>query len=115
MSNGDHNDDPLRWRYGFIIVIVGFAAVLTTFIFSIEKWGDAKDVTAAVGAVSGVVGTLAGAFFGVHVGAEGKAKSDEAAAQAQKKADIAQAKVERLAALLHPDDAVKALDLQATL
>jgi hypothetical protein len=107
----DGTNDLARSKYGFWIVIAGFGVVLAAFIFSIEKWGDAKDVTAAVGAVTGVVGTLAGAFFGVHVGAEGKAKADQAAAQAQAKADLAQAKVERLAALMPAADAARALNI----
>jgi uncharacterized membrane protein len=114
MTNETRHDDPIdtvRSKYGFWIVIIGFGVVLAVFIFSIEKWTDAKDVTAAVGAVTGVVGTLAGAFFGVHVGAEGKEKADRAAAEAQAKADQAQAKVERLAALMPPGDAARALNI----
>ena len=100
----DDTGDLARIKYGFWLIIVGFGVVLLTFIFCIENWKDAKDVAAVVGAVTGIVGTLAGAFFGVNVGALGKAKADQAAAQAQ-------AKVERLAALLPPADAARALDI----
>ena len=61
-------------------------------------------MTAAVGSITGVVGTLAGAFFGVHAGAAGKEKAD---AERQK----AQEKVERLAAMLAPEQARHALGI----
>jgi hypothetical protein len=39
-----------------------------------------KDVTSAVGSMTGVVGTLAGAYFGVSAGSAGKAKAEKSAA-----------------------------------
>lgn len=99
------NDDT-KSRYGFWIILLGFAVVLVAFIFSAEKWGrDVKDVTAAMGSITGVVGTLAGAYFGVHVGAAGKERSDAAR-------DAAQQKLERLAGNLQPEEYRRALNIE---
>ncbi len=107
MAEDDHinEGDPSKSRYGFWIIVIGFAVVLAVFIFAAQKWSDVKDVTAAVGSITGVVGTLAGAFFGVHAGAAGKEKAD---AERQK----AQEKVERLAAMLPSDQAKHALGIE---
>jgi hypothetical protein len=92
-------------RYGFWVIIAGFAVVVLVFLISAVLWrSDVKDVTAAVGAVTGTVGSLAGAYFGVHAGAAGKEKVEQ-------QRDAAQAKVERLAALMDPPTAARALDI----
>ncbi len=91
-------------QYGFWIIIAGFIVVLLVFLVSVHKWAESKDVTAAVGSVTGVVGTLAGAYFGVHVGAAGKEKAEQ-------QRDAAQAKVERIAALIDPKQAKEILSL----
>lgn len=91
-------------QYGFWIIIAGFIVVLLVFLVSVYKWPESKDVTAAVGSVTGIVGTLAGAYFGVHVGAAGKEKAEQ-------QRDAAQAKVERIAALLEPSKAQEILNL----
>lgn len=103
MSNGQVPDTK-KDLYGFWIIIAGFLVVLAVFLISAHKWPDSKDVTAAVGAVTGTVGSLAGAFFGVRAGSEGKDKAD-----AQR--DVAQAKVERLAGLMDPATAARALNI----
>lgn len=89
--------------YGFLVVIAGFVLVGIVFYFSIHKWLESKDVTAAVGSVTSVVGTLAGAFFGVNIGAAGKARAESERNSAQKT-------VAKLAALVQPSDAAKVLD-----
>jgi hypothetical protein len=90
--------------YGFWIIIAGFVVVSLAFVLSVYKWSDSKDVTAAVGTVAGTVGTLAGAYFGVHAGAAGKEKAEQ-------ERDDAQQKVERLAALMEPGTAARALNI----
>jgi len=104
-GNGGTASDASKTRYGFFVVVIGFAVVLAALIFSALHYADVKDATAAVGSITGVVGTLAGAFFGVHAGAAGKEKAEAERQQAQEK-------VERLAALLSPSDAVRALRMQ---
>jgi len=104
MPNGEPPGEQ-EYQYGFWIIIVGFFVVSVVFIISVYKWSEAKDVSAAVGAVTGTVGSLTGAFFGVHAGAAGKDK-----AEAQR--DAAQAKVERLAALMDPVTAARAMNIK---
>ena len=107
MPNKDdrRDEDPTKSKYGFWIVIIGFAVVVAVFVFAARKWSDVKDVTSAVGSVTGVVGTLAGAYFGVSAGSAGKAKAEAERQQAQEK-------VERLSALLPPDQAARALRIE---
>jgi hypothetical protein len=103
MSNGQPTETTDK-HYGFWIIIAGFLVVLLVFVVAVLKWPEAKDVTAAVGAVTGTVGTLAGAYFGVHAGAAGKEKVEQ-------QRDAAQAKVEKLAALMDPSIAARALNV----
>jgi len=69
-------------------------------VFAIAVWRftAARDVTAAVGSVATVVGTIVGAFFGVHIGTAAKesaVKAGRAQADAvQAQAEAAQAQAE---------------------
>jgi len=107
MANGVSgvSSDASKTKYGFYMIVIGFAFVFAALVFSVLHYSDVKDATAAVGSISGVIGTLAGAFFGVHAGAAGKDKAEAERQQAQQK-------VERLAAMLSPNDAVRALQMQ---
>jgi ABC-type nickel/cobalt efflux system permease component RcnA len=77
--------DQLRIKYGFRIVIIGLVLVAVVFLAAIVKWTTASDVAAAVSSVTGVVGTIIGAFFGVQVGSAGKEKAEAARAEAEKR------------------------------
>ena len=61
--------DRLRLRYGFWIIVTGFALVAFIAMVSIFRWAD-------VTSVATVVGTVVGAFFGVQVGAVGKERAE---------------------------------------
>jgi hypothetical protein len=97
--------DLMRTKYGFWIIIVGFIIVLGAFAIAIVKWSDAKDVTAGVGAVTGIVGSLSGAFFGFHAGAAGKEK-------AEAERNKVHQQLARLAALMPPAEAARALNIK---
>jgi hypothetical protein len=80
-------EDP-KAKYGFWIVIAGLGSVIvlyigTIIIFAILTTPDtlANNVVACMGAITGVIGSLVGAYFGVQLGASGKEASDAAAAQ----------------------------------
>src|SRR5215204_3469698 len=80
-------EDP-KTKYGFWIVIAGLGSVIILYIgtiitFAILTTPDtlANNVVASMGAITGVIGSLVGAYFGVQVGASGKETSDAAAAQ----------------------------------
>jgi hypothetical protein len=70
--------DRLRLRYGFWIIITGFALVAFITIISIFRWAEVTSVATVVGAVASLVGTVVGAFFGVQVGGVGKERADAA-------------------------------------
>ena len=70
--------DRLRLRYGFWIIITGFALVFVITLISTFRWAEVTNVATVVGAVASLVGTVVGAFFGVQVGAVGKEKADAA-------------------------------------
>ncbi|OGO09954.1 MAG: hypothetical protein A3K46_05140 [Chloroflexi bacterium RBG_13_60_9] len=78
--------DELRVRYGFWVVVIGLAIVGIVFVVAILKWTTAADVATAVGSLTGVVGTIVGAFFGVQVGSSGKEKAEADRATAENKA-----------------------------
>jgi len=70
--------DRLRLRYGFWIIITGFALVFVIALISTFRWAEVTSVATVVGAVASLVGTVVGAFFGVQVGAVGKERADAA-------------------------------------
>lgn len=72
-----------RTTYGFVIVLAGLLVVTVVFVASLMKFGTVSDVTAVLGAVTGLIGTIIGAFFGIQVGAEGKTREMEARNKAE--------------------------------
>jgi hypothetical protein len=70
--------DRLRLRYGFWIIITGFALVAIITMLSIFRWAEVTSVATVVGAVASLVGTVVGAFFGVQVGGVGKERAEAA-------------------------------------
>ncbi len=70
--------DRLRLRYGFWIIISGFALVALITIISTFRWAEVTSVATVVGAVASLVGTVVGAFFGVQVGGAGKERAEAA-------------------------------------
>ena len=68
----------LRLRYGFWIIITGFALVFLITLIATFRWAEVTSVATVVGAVASLVGTVVGAFFGVQVGAVGKERAEAA-------------------------------------
>jgi hypothetical protein len=68
--------DRLRLRYGFWIIITGFALVFLITLIATFRWAEVTSVATVVGAVASLVGTVVGAFFGVQVGAVGKERAE---------------------------------------
>ena len=68
--------DRLRLRYGFWIIITGFALVFLITLIATFRWVEVTSVATVVGAVASLVGTVVGAFFGVQVGAVGKERAE---------------------------------------
>jgi hypothetical protein len=81
--------DLMRLRYGFWIIIFGFSLVAFIALISIYRWNEVANVATAVGAVSSLVGTVVGAFFGVQFGSAGKEKAEAARDRSQEMAEAA--------------------------
>ena len=90
--------DRLRLRYGFWIIVTGFALVAFITMVSIFRWADVTSVATVVGAVTSLVGTVVGAFFGVQVGAVGKERAE---ASRERSEEVTRAAL----AMLPPDSA----------
>jgi hypothetical protein len=76
----------MRVKYGFRIVIGGFVLVGFGLALSVWKWSAATDVSSVLGLITGVVGTVVGAFFGVQIGSQGKEKVEVARKSAENRA-----------------------------
>jgi hypothetical protein len=87
---------------GLVVVVVCVIAVMTIASTSMATVPDDQQATVAAAAFT-VLGTIVGAYFGVRVGAHGKAEAEAARAASD-------AKVVRLAAHLDSRDAVQVLD-----
>ena len=70
--------EKLRLKYGFWIIISGFALVAFITAISTFRWTEVTSVATVVGAVTSLVGTVVGAFFGVQVGSAGKERAEAA-------------------------------------
>lgn len=65
------------------MVVIGLAAVSLAFVVAAWKWREAAEVATALGSVTGVIGTVVGAYFGMQIGAAGKRRAEEERRQAE--------------------------------
>jgi hypothetical protein len=86
---------------GLVVVVVCVLAVMAITTTSIGSVPDEQKATVAAGAFT-VLGTIVGAYFGVRVGAHGKAEAEEARVASE-------AKVARLALHVDKQDAAYVL------
>jgi hypothetical protein len=96
---------------GFLVVLVGLGATLYVMHTALTKFDKVPDVTALISAVGAVIGPIVGAFFGVQVGAAGKAKAEndrdkavQARDTAEKARDTANKKVELLSGAMEKQE-----------
>jgi len=99
------NVDMARVKYGAWLVGAAFVLLGVVFGFAVSQFSTAADVTAVVGGVATVVGTIIGAFFGVQVGSSGKEAAEAGRTNAERAARMALGKLNPADA----DDIVKAL------
>ncbi len=80
--------DELRIKYG--AWLIGFALLFlgVVFVVALSRFKKADDVVAIVGAFTGVVGTVVGAFFGVQVGQAGKEDAEKGRKDAEEAARV---------------------------
>ncbi|MDQ6782007.1 MAG: hypothetical protein M3063_00875 [Actinomycetota bacterium] len=60
-----------------VVVVVGLLVVAGVFAGSLANFKDSKDMVAVIGAVTGVVGTIVTAFFGIHATASAGATATQ--------------------------------------
>jgi len=72
--------------WGAIVVLAGLAVVVAAFFGALSHYPDSKDVVAVVGAVTGLVGTIVTAFFGIHATANAASDATRKVAAAGEKA-----------------------------
>ncbi len=94
--------DLLSNSGGLVVVVIGVIAVMTITGAAMGTVPEEERATVAATAFT-VLGTIVGAYFGVRVGAHGKSEAEAARA-------ISEAKVERLAAHVEANQAVRVLD-----
>jgi hypothetical protein len=72
--------------YGMIVVLAGLAAVVLVSLAAMFRFDDATMVVTALGPVTGFIGTLVGAYFGLRgtsLGQQNAAAADVKRAQAE--------------------------------
>jgi hypothetical protein len=73
-----------KWRglMGAVVVIVGLVVVAGVFAGTVWKFSNANEIVAIIASVTGVVGTIVIAFFGIHATAAAGTDAATAAAYA---------------------------------
>jgi hypothetical protein len=89
--------DLARIKYGFWVVLLGIGALVFIYVVAFLRWTTASDIAALVGSAGGVIGTIVGAFFGVHTGAVGKERAEE-------QRDTANSKLQALLGITPPQE-----------
>jgi hypothetical protein len=102
MANGNLGGTA-RWKYGLIALGIGAGTILTALLIVGLVWD--KD-EGALAAVTGAVGTIVGAYFGLQVGG---AEAEDAKKQRDEAGDKKDAAMQANAAL-----AAKLPDAEAT-
>jgi len=93
-------DETTRFKYGLYVVGMGFAILLIAMGLAFYRWTTVTDITAVISSVGTIIGTVVGAFFGLNIGAAGKADVVQDKNKAEQDRDKAQKKVELLAAAM---------------
>ena len=70
--------------WGAWVVIAGLVAVVVIFVVAVLHYKTAAEVTTAVGAVSGVIAALVGAYFGIRGATLAQAKVEASSAAREK-------------------------------
>jgi hypothetical protein len=71
-----------RWKYGLYAVGLGLAVLAVCFAIAVWQYEGAADAGTVLAAVTGTIGAIVGAYFGIQVGSAGKDKAEENAHEA---------------------------------
>jgi hypothetical protein len=99
-----------RGGHGLLAVIIAIGALLLFFGVAVYRYRTGTEVGAALGVVTGTVGTILGGFLGVQAGSSGKREAEEARREAEAARRAAEERATALAAALEPDKAVYVLN-----
>jgi hypothetical protein len=78
--------ESTRWRYGLYATIAAVSAILIAFVFASLRYNTAQDVSTALAAITGTLGTILGAYLGVQTGSQGKEQAEAARQKAETRA-----------------------------
>jgi len=98
-NNANTGTEDVKAKYGYHIIIAGLALVSVLYIATIIIFAIltpenlANNVVASMGAITGVIGSLVAAYFGLQAGAAGKEASD---AKAERQSALASAAMGQL-------------------
>jgi hypothetical protein len=84
------------------VILAGFTLVLIVSLAAMWRWSTAQEVSAVAGAITGLVGTVVGAFFGVQVGSAGAEQAERARQEAEHARARAEMRALRLAGSSDP-------------
>jgi hypothetical protein len=102
-----------RWRYGLAAVAVAVLTIILVFVIAAVRYRTGPDVSAALAAITGTVGTILGGYLGMQAGAAGKADVERAWRDAENSRKLAEERATALAAALDPDKAIYVLNTVA--
>lgn len=71
--------DDDKVKLGFCVVIIGMVIAALLFLAAMLRYSTAQDVATAIGPLTTLIGTLAGAFFGQQLGSAGREKAQQTA------------------------------------
>jgi hypothetical protein len=69
------------------VVVVGLGVLLTAFLLAVFHYPTSGDVSTALAALTGTIGTILGAYFGVQAGGRGANKAADQAEAARQDAE----------------------------
>ncbi len=77
----ERNGGKPQTAWGAWVVIAAFVAILGAFALAVTKYREAGDVATAMGSITGVIGALVGAYFGIRGTTLAQSKSMEVLAK----------------------------------
>ena len=88
------SSEDVRDRYGLILAVAAFVLLGVVFGVAMSQFTKASDVAAVVGSAGAIIGTIVGAFFGVHAASAGRAAAEAGRAKAEHNTHLALAKLD---------------------
>lgn len=91
---------------GLLVTVAGLTVLLVAFLVAVYHYGKAGDVSTALAAITGTIGTVIGAYFGVQAGGAAGNKAAQQSDKARAESEASRQKLEvaalHLAAVADP-------------